>query len=84
MPDYSSEDKHRIDSIESNAVLAATVAQVQPAWVTGEIDDWLRQKLEYVPEADRDYRPLLARPTPPWIASICLPQSGIAPSGSIQ
>ena len=36
------------------------------AWVTGQIDDSLRQKLEFVLEENRVYRALLARHSPRW------------------
>ena len=36
------------------------------AWVTGQIDDSLRQKLEFVLEENRAYRALLERHAPGW------------------
>lgn len=36
------------------------------AWVTGQIDDSLRQKLEFVLEENRVYRALLDRHSPHW------------------
>jgi hypothetical protein len=36
------------------------------AWVTGRIDDSLRQKLEFVLEENRVYRALLERHSPHW------------------
>jgi len=36
------------------------------AWATGQIDEALRQKLEFVLEENRVYRALLNRLSPPW------------------
>jgi len=36
------------------------------AWATGQIDEALRQKLEFVLEEDRVYRALLDRHSPHW------------------